>query len=261
MEQIANPGTVCWWCIGICEPFGVATVIGHEVKYLSCKSCGSVRTEEPFWLDEAYSRPSPDLGLVNRNEGTANMLPKILRQWKKEGSFCDFGGGTGMLTRMMRDRGFDFFCFDSMATNQFARGFDALVESRRWSAITAIEVLEHIPRTNETVRNLLSNTDCLVFQTEVLPSSPAPDLQSWWYYLLSEGQHVSFPSRDGIAALANSLGVHYYHAGKSVHILSRKPSRKLAGLAWAALASRKLRQSKNRGHLGQDTNFVANLDT
>jgi Methyltransferase domain len=261
MEDGQSPEILCWWCTSSCAPFGSSLVVGHTVQFFACKACGSVRTEEPFWLDEAYSRPSPDLGLVNRNEGTASLLPLVLRQWKRNGSFCDFGGGTGMLTRMMRDRGYNYFCFDSMATNQFARGFDAPIHSKRWAAISAIEVLEHIPRTNEVVATLFDNTDCLLFQTQILPSSPAPDLENWWYYLLSEGQHVSFPSRDGIKALARSLNLHYYYAGKSFHILSRSANRRMAISAFVGLLSRKVLQRNPGSLLSNDASSVANLST
>ena len=37
----------------------------YDVDYFQCSNCGFVQTEEPYWLDEAYSQPiaSSDVGL------------------------------------------------------------------------------------------------------------------------------------------------------------------------------------------------------
>lgn len=33
-----------------------AKVLGkYDVKYFHCSTCGYIQTEEPYWLDEAYS--------------------------------------------------------------------------------------------------------------------------------------------------------------------------------------------------------------
>jgi hypothetical protein len=45
------------------------------------------------------------------------MLPFI----KKNGTFVDIGGGYGLLTRLMRDRGFDFYWKDPHCENIFAK--------------------------------------------------------------------------------------------------------------------------------------------
>jgi len=41
----------------------------YDVKYFKCNNCGYLFTEDPFWLDEAYSRSInlSDSGLLDRN--------------------------------------------------------------------------------------------------------------------------------------------------------------------------------------------------
>ena len=46
------------------------------------------------------------------------------------GRFIDYGAGTGLLVRAMRDSGCDFRTFDRYAKNVFARGFEAADEEQ-----------------------------------------------------------------------------------------------------------------------------------
>jgi hypothetical protein len=50
----------------------------------------------------------------------------------------DFGGGHGILTRIVRDYGFNFFHYDKYAENLFANGFDGDL-SKRYDLVTAFE--------------------------------------------------------------------------------------------------------------------------
>ena len=58
--------------------------------------------------------------------------------------FLDYGGGYGMLVRLMRNYGFDFYYFDKYCQNLFANGFD-LKDSAcsRFELLTAFELFEH----------------------------------------------------------------------------------------------------------------------
>jgi hypothetical protein len=132
---------VCWICDGTCTALGEAAVLGDAVHFLQCGQCGSVRSEEPFWLEQAYSRPTPDLGLVDRNLHQSRAIRFIYAALGGKGKLLDFGGGTGLLVRLLRDRGVDAWWNDPMATNQMARGFESQLTDVHWTAITAIEVL------------------------------------------------------------------------------------------------------------------------
>jgi hypothetical protein len=52
----------------------------YPVKYHHCKSCNFIQTDEPYWLDEAYSSyiNLSDVGLVLRNLRSANIVASIL---------------------------------------------------------------------------------------------------------------------------------------------------------------------------------------
>ncbi|MBU4405436.1 MAG: methyltransferase type 11, partial [Acidobacteria bacterium] len=52
----------------------------NEVKYLYCETCGMLKTEKPFWLEEAYQKPiaETDTGLLQRNIANSKMVEPIL---------------------------------------------------------------------------------------------------------------------------------------------------------------------------------------
>jgi hypothetical protein len=94
----------------------------YDVVYFRCASCGFVQTEEPHWLPESYSSAinDVDIGPINRAITSSRLLEGIiLTSFDKAGKFVDYGGGHGVLVRLMRDRGFDFYWRDPHCENLF----------------------------------------------------------------------------------------------------------------------------------------------
>lgn len=67
-------------------------------------------------METAYSSAisSVDTGIAERCFELANVLTPFLRGRRSE-TVLDFGGGIGLLSQIMRDRGFDFHTWDPMA--------------------------------------------------------------------------------------------------------------------------------------------------
>ena len=99
-------------CDGTVRVFAAGRVLGDvDVTYLQCPSCGLVMADDPTWLEEAYADAiAPlDVGLLDRCQILANVTSSVLRSERlRGGRFLDWAGGYGVLTRLMRDRGFDF---------------------------------------------------------------------------------------------------------------------------------------------------------
>jgi hypothetical protein len=187
-----------------------------------CDGCGLLQADEPYWLDEAYRSPiaTADTGLVERNLQIARKLAcALFFLFDRRGRFADFAGGYGLLTRRMRDIGFDFYWSDPYASNLLARGFELTPEQKPCAAATAFEVLEHVTDPLAFLRDVLasSGAPAAILSTEIFEGAPPPP--SWPYYSFATGQHVSFYQRRTLAFLARRLSLELYSTGW-LHLLA-----------------------------------------
>ena len=240
--------TACRVCDGRCERFGETLVLGrHRVRYDRCTSCGSIQTETPYWLEEAYSTAlvRADVGAVQRNLELSEKTQAILSSIYGRGPsrFLDYGGGHGLFVRLMRDRGFDFYWSDKYASNDYANGFEAPA-SAKFSLMTAFEVFEHLPDPFAEVANMQARSDAILFSTELLPD-PAPTLDAWWYYALFGGQHVQLYTRLGLQRLGERFGLSLLSDGRTLHLYYRGAA-PLSDWAFRLLARRQAARFVNR---------------
>ena len=117
----------CRICGSKCEVKHTALIMGkYKINYYLCNECNFLQAEEPYWLEESYANPinNTDTGLVSRNISLAKKTSIILYYlFGKKGMYLDYGGGYGLFTRLMRDRGFDFYWQDSYTENLLSKGF------------------------------------------------------------------------------------------------------------------------------------------
>ncbi|MCK5849663.1 MAG: class I SAM-dependent methyltransferase [Kiritimatiellae bacterium] len=197
----------------------------YQVDYLYCDNCGLLQTEQPYWLKEAYNNvvANTDTGLVSRNITISKKLATMLFFLiDKDGKYADIAGGYGLLTRLMRCIGFDFYWSDLFCENIFAKGFEVSTTKRPFSAITAFEVLEHIHDPVEFIQQSLAEaeTSTIIFSTDLFRNHP-PESDAWRYYSLNTGQHISFFQRKSIDFLGKRLSLRAYSFG-NMHMLTDK---------------------------------------
>ena len=191
----------------------------YTVKYYHCNECNFLQTESPFWLDEAYSSSIniEDTGIISRNINLSKKITILLYiLFDTESNYLDYGGGTGLFTRLMRDIGFNYYWHDPFTQNFFSRGFE--YEDQNIKAISTFESFEHFVNPMKDIDKMLKITDNIIFSTNLLPY-PIPKPDEWWYYGLSHGQHVSFYSVDSLNYIANYFNINFYTFG-NLHILT-----------------------------------------
>lgn len=198
----------------------------YEVKYYKCKSCQFIQTEEPYWLEEAYSEAvlSLDIGQIDRSIKHSKMIASVLSNTSPSDKFLDYGCGYGLFVRLMRDAGFDFYGYDPMCKSMFDTGFrvQEMTEIYNISAVTAFEVFEHLPQPMETLDEVFSITDSLFFSTELYRKDI--DIKKWWYLAPDYGQHIAFFSMETLNYIANKKNLYLSTNGKSIHLLTSNRS-------------------------------------
>lgn len=197
----------------------------HIADYLLCPNCDFMFVSNPTWLTEAYARPIniTDTGYVMRNIYLSRktlILFSLL--FKGQGTFIDYAGGYGILTRIMRDYGLNFLWDDLYTENLFAQGFEYKKEkSVEIKALTCFECFEHFIEPVAEIKKMLSISDTILFSTLLKPLGICPP-ENWQYYGFNHGQHTSFYSKKTFCYIAEKYGIYYYGAGENLHILSKR---------------------------------------
>src|SRR6478672_8229207 len=162
----------CPVCDAATAHVGSQPVLGrHPAEYRRCVQCGYLFIVEPHWLDEAYATAiaALDTGIVTRNlwlaDATTALLGTSLRGVRRS---VDYGGGTGLLVRLMRDRGHDFRWHDAYSPNLLAIGFEADL-AQPSDLATAFELVEHLPDPMSVFAEPRDLAPTLLLSTELLP--------------------------------------------------------------------------------------------
>jgi Methyltransferase domain len=257
------------YCCPLCreqgELFERAMVLSRfEANLVRCRVCASVWADKPTWLTEAYqeSITESDVGLVARN-----LLIKQLIVWYSRlahpGSnepILDFGAGSGMLVRMVRDAGYPMLYFDAFGGNRFARSHEVdLTNRKQFSLVVASEVLEHFVSPRQDIEQLCAMSDDLLFTTELIPTS-TPNTGDWAYFGFEHGQHIMFYSAEGLRRFAAEHNLFFGSVGSS-HLLTtnRRRSVTFVLIAKALLLKTKFRFRTRHSLLGQDAEAARNV--
>lgn len=203
---------------GMQKYFSCIAIKKYPFDMLFCPNCGFLQVEDPYWLNEECSDAiaDADTGLVARNILISRQLtPFLYYLFGTNGKYVDFGGGTGLLVRLMRDAGLDFYWYDQYCKNIHARGFEFTADISKYDALTAFEVIEHVKDPVLFLKDAMEKTKpkLVIFSTECFEGLP-PDPEHWWYYGFSSGQHISFYQRKTLQYIGDRLNLCFITNGQ-----------------------------------------------
>lgn len=194
----------------------------YDAEYFLCGECGFMFVGNPFWLAEAYENPinNSDTGYVLRNVYLSRKtLILFYVLFNTKASFLDFAGGYGMLARLLRDYGLEFFLDDAYTQNLFMKGFE--YKEQIIEAMTCFECFEHFSEPKNEIDSIFSISSNIFFSTVLFSGEIAPD-DDWEYYGLNHGQHVSFYSLKTLEYIAKKHNVNVYSNGANLHLFTKK---------------------------------------
>lgn len=184
--------------------FTLRLIEKHVVTFYRCSGCDSLQSEEPYWLQEAYANSNLatiDTGAAQRNLTNLSAVYAWARL-SQAGTIFDFGGGDGLLCRLLRDYGLDCRTEDRYAAGGYAQGIP-LERPRPPFLYTAFEVLEHFANPQTDLEGLFATRPESFLVTTAFYEEQGSD---WWYLTPSSGQHVFFYSKKAMQIIAKRFG-------------------------------------------------------
>lgn len=198
----------------------------HEVGYHQCTHCGATQTDAPHWLAEAYVDQNEqfDTGQVTRSLINAAVLNCLLNacQLGANTRVVDYGCGSGLLVRTLRDTGVDIWGYDRYSKPRLALGFQT-PDIAGFDVINLCEVVEHFDRPREAFDEIFASNPKLVLIQTGISAKVSPE----WEYLVPEhGQHIFFLSPTTLVWMAHHyqrvcIQVAGFHAFVTPELASR----------------------------------------
>jgi hypothetical protein len=183
--------------------FSLRVLATHVVEYSSCLICGSLQTESPYWLKDAYQHNLAilDTGAAQRNLANLSAAYVVARLLGMR-DLLDFGGGDGLLCRLLRDYGLNCFLEDKYAKASYALAFTH-PNFENPELLVAFEVFEHFENPQIDLQ-VLSQYKPRALLASTVPYSRQDS--SWWYLAPETGQHIFFYSKAAMQLIAKKWG-------------------------------------------------------
>jgi len=183
--------------------FSLVVLESHQIAYLECAGCGSLQTESPYWLKEAYEHNLAvlDTGAAQRNLANQAASFAIARLLGLR-DVLDFGGGDGLLCRLLRDCGVNCYVNDKYAPPSYAIAYTR-PDFARPSLLLAFEVFEHFANPSSELKDVFESGAEAILASTVAYDGEGSD---WWYLTPESGQHVFFYSRSAMGSIARTYG-------------------------------------------------------
>jgi len=233
----------CPVCGARCEPLGTVDFnknceevrglrlppAGRLVAYVICPACNfSFAPEFAAWSAEDFAREiyNADYGSVDPDHADARPranAESLLATFGARGStirHLDYGGGAGLLSRLLGESGWDSTSYDPFFDD--GARLDKLGTFR---LITCFEVFEHVADVNGLARNLsalLADDGLILFSTLVSDGELRRNQPVNWWYASPRNGHISLYSASSLNTLAKKYGFSVASFSPGMHMFWRR---------------------------------------
>jgi hypothetical protein len=197
------------------------------IDYFLCNQCGFCFAPEMYaWsfddfgkyiYNQDYEQVDPDYKLL-RPQGNANLIDQWFGSRKSGLRHLDYGGGSGLLSRELRDKGWDSTTYDP-----FVNADVRVSDLGSYDLVTAFEVFEHVTDVEGLMHNLrtLCKDGLVVFSTLLSDGEIAPAKKVTWWYAGPRNGHISLFSTQSLHVCMLRSGFQFASASPNLHIAFR----------------------------------------
>lgn len=201
---------------------------GIPVYYYLCGHCGHCHAPEfRRWSHEDFSRRiynedylQIDPDYVEKRPATyAEHLDQLLGDAAPTIRHLDYGGGSGRLSELLRNSGWQSTSYDPFANPDVHPA-----ELGTFDLITAYEIFEHAADAHElmgTLSALLAGDGLMIISTLLSDEEIAPQRRITWWYASPRNGHISLFSRKSLTLLAARYGFNVGGFTPGLHVMLR----------------------------------------
>jgi Methyltransferase domain len=204
--SIMDAATIdCRLCGGAsAKAFSHRVIAKYDVDYFQCGTCGGIETEAPYWLDEVYTSDiqPEDSNYLSRNLGVFHTVRYFLKHLsiKADPVVLDFGGGLGLVPRLLREHGVNAFNHDTYTVSPFV---DVKWNGSRPDFIVSSEVFEHLAEPAAEIAALFAHQPDYVYVRTWRYFGQGKD---WEYFGPDHGAHVFIYTDKAMQYIADKYG-------------------------------------------------------
>ena len=204
-------------------------LLGVPIYYSRCSKCEFVFSHEMRrWslsdfeikvYNEEYLAVDPDY-ISERPRANANNLNNIFRTVYQSINHLDYGGGNGLLSRILCGYG-----WRSTSWDPFINKDDHIFRINKFDLITAYEVFEHVPDVNSLMndlQHLVKKDGIILFSTLITDGNIIDGKRITWWYASPRNGHISLFSKKSLFVLATNFGFNFGSFSDGFHIFYRK---------------------------------------
>lgn len=212
----------CRLCGGLSEKkFNHKVLAKYDVNYFQCRSCEGIQTEPPYWLSEVYTTDvqPEDENYLSRNLNVAWIVQFLLKHLKTRNDpvVLDFGGGLGLVSRLLRENGVNAFNYDTYTDSPFANvKWDGSVPN----FIISSEVFEHLTNPAKDIDWIFGHRPDFVYARTWRYFKQGKD---WDYIGAEHGAHVFFYTDKAMRYISDKYGYNLELLSEVEALFSKRP--------------------------------------